>query len=109
MFCSPFEHKDGNRLAGWIGLAGIVGLAGLVVLPGAGRGKQVRRLWMLIFCLCMLSTVVTFSSCGGGSGAGGTDPPGTAAGTYPLTVTATYQASSGTAFSQEVSFNLVVQ
>jgi trimeric autotransporter adhesin len=106
---SPFGQNNANRLAGWIGLAGMMGLAGVVVLPGTGHGKQARRLWLVIFCLCMLSTMVTFSSCGGGSGAGGADPPGTAAGTYPLTVTATYQSSSGTAFSQEVSFNLVVQ
>lgn len=38
-----------------------------------------------------------------------TDPPGTAAGTYPLTVTGTFQSSSGSTFTEKVSFDLVVQ
>lgn len=101
---SPVDNE--NRLAGLVGLAGFAGLAGLVVLPGTRGMKNARRLWGFIFCLCMLSAMATMSSCGGGPPP---DPPGTAAGTYPLTVTATFQSNSGTQFSEKVSFNLVVQ
>ena len=103
---SPFDRQDGNRMAGLVGLAGMAGLAALVILPGKGRKKHVRRLFGLIFCLCMISTVATMSSCGVGGGS--VDPPGTAAGTYPLTVTATFKSATGTTFTQNVSFNLVV-
>jgi len=102
----PSGPDRGNRLAGLLGLAGIAGLAGIVFLPRNRRLKRPTRLWGLIFCLCMLSAMATVSSCGGGAGA---DPPGTAAGTYPLTVTATFQPATGTAITQKVSFDLVVQ
>jgi hypothetical protein len=82
----------------------MLGTAALVVLPFRRRAKG-RRLYTLIFFVCMLSTVATLSSCGIGGG----NPPGTAAGTYPLTVTGTYKSASGTAFIQTVGFNLVVQ
>ncbi|HTZ95064.1 MAG TPA: choice-of-anchor D domain-containing protein [Terriglobales bacterium] len=95
-----------NRLAGVIGFSGMAGLAGLVLLPGTRRAKQARKLWAVLFCLCLISTVATMSSCGSGLPP---DPPGTAAGTYPLTVTATFQSGSGTAFTEKVSFDLVVQ
>jgi hypothetical protein len=104
---SPFSRRDGNRIAGLVGLAGLAGLAGLVILPGKSRVKNKRRLCGFIFCLCLLSTVVTMSSCG--VGGGNADPPGTAAGTYPLTVTATFKSASGTTFTQKVSFDLVVK
>jgi sugar lactone lactonase YvrE len=103
----PASRSDDNRLAGLIGLAGMAGLVGLVVLPGKRRLKQAGRVWGLIFCLSMLAGVATTSSCGGGGG--GADPPGTAAGTYPLTVTATFQPASGTPITEKVSFDLVVQ
>jgi sugar lactone lactonase YvrE len=103
---SPAERDNGNRVAGLMGLAGFAGLAGLVIFPGTQRAKQARRLLGVVFCLCMISTIATMSSCGGGPPP---DPPGTAAGTYPLTVTATFQSNSGTQFSEKVSFNLVVQ
>lgn len=99
--------EPSNRLAGLIGFAGMLGLAGLVMLPGNRRAKQSRKLWVVLFCLCIISTMATMSSCGGGGLP--PDPPGTAAGTYPLTVTATFQSGSGTAFTQKVSFDLVVQ
>ena len=102
----PSDHADRNRLAGLIGFAGFAGLAGLVILPGSRRAKQARRLWAVLFCLCMISTMATMSSCGPGLPP---DPPGTAAGTYPLTVTATFQSGTGTAFTEKVSFDLVVQ
>ena len=104
---SPLGGRD-NRLAAVFGLAGMAGLGALVLLPGSRRARQGRRLWVVLFCLCMLSTMMTIASCGGGSG-GGTDPPGTAAGTYPLTVTGTFQSATGGTFVQSVSFNLVVQ
>ncbi len=100
---SPFERL--NRMAGLVGLGGITGFAALVVLPGKRRVKPARRLCGLIFWLCLLATVATLPSCGGG----GVDPPGTAAGTYPLTVTGTFQPATGPAVTEQVSFNLVVQ
>jgi YVTN family beta-propeller protein len=101
----PFGNSNGNRMAGLVGLAGIAGFAALVVLPGKRRAKAARRLYGLIFLLCLLATLATLPSCGGG----GVDPPGTAAGTYPLTVTGTFQPPDGTAVTETVSFNLVVQ
>ena len=104
---SPFEHSNGNRVAGLVGLAGITGFAALVVLPGKRRVKPGRRLYGLIFLLCLLATVATLPSCGGGGG--GVDPPGTAVGTYPLTVTGTFQLATGAPITETVSFNLVVK
>ena len=102
---SPFEHSNGNRRAGLIGLAGFAGLAALVVLPGKRGVKRSRRICGLIFLTCMLAILVMLPSCGGGGG----DPPGTATGTYPLTVTGTFQSTTETAITESVSFNLVVK
>ena len=104
---SPFDRHDGNRMAGIVGLAGLAGLAALVILPGKGRVRHARRLCGLIFCFCLLASVATMSSCG--VGGGNADPPGTAAGTYPLTVTGTFKSAAGTTFTENVSFNLVVK
>jgi sugar lactone lactonase YvrE len=104
---SPLNGHDGNRMAGMIGIAGMAGLAALVILPGKSRVKNARRLCGLIFCLCLLASVATMSSCG--VGGGNADPPGTAAGTYPLTVTGTFKSATGTTFTEKVSFNLVVK
>jgi hypothetical protein len=104
---SPFNGHDGNRMAGVIGLAGMAGLAAFVMLPGKSRVKHAGRLCGLIFCLCLLASVATMSSCG--VGGGNADPPGTAAGTYPLTVTGTFKSAAGTTFTEKVSFNLVVK
>ena len=103
----PFGTANGNRMAGLVGFAGIAGFAALVVLPRNRRGRLGRRLCGLIFLLCSLASVATLPSCGGGGG--GVDPPGTAAGTYPLTVTGTFQSPSETTITESVSFNLVVQ
>jgi hypothetical protein len=104
---SPFERPGGNRMAGLVGVAGMVGLAALVILPGKSRVKHARRLCGLIFCLCLLAGVATMSSCGVGGGSA--DPPGTAVGTYPLTVTGTFKSATGTTFTEKVGFNLVVK
>ena len=102
---SPFDHSNGNRMAGLVGLAGITGFGALVVLPGKRRVKPRRRLYGLIFLLCLLATFGTLPSCGGV----GVDPPGTPVGTYPLTVTGTFQYGDGGTITETVSFNLVVQ
>jgi len=99
-----FGGSSGKRMAGLVGLGGVAGLLALVVLPGKRRVRAARRWYGLIFLLCLLATLATLPSCGGG-----VDPPGTAAGTYPLTVTATFQPPDGTAITETVSFNLVVQ
>jgi len=101
----PFGHSDASRMAGLVGLAGITGFAALVIMPGKRQVKPGRRLRGLIVLLGLLSTTAMLPSCGGGA----TDPPGTAAGTFPLTVTGTFQSATGTAVTEKVSFNLVVQ
>lgn len=106
---SPFGRANENRLAGILGLGGIAGLAALIMLPGKGRGKPgrrktVRRLYGLIILICILAALATLPSCGGV-----TDPPGTASGTYPLTVTGTFQPPTGAPITETVTFNLVVQ
>jgi hypothetical protein len=101
---SPFGTANGNRIAGLVGFAGF---AALVVLPGKRRVRLGRRLGGLIFLLCTLAALATLPSCGGGGG--GVDPPGTAPGTYPLTVTATFHSPSETVVTESVSFNLVVK
>lgn len=104
----PASQKNNSHpLEGLIALGGMTGLASLVMLPRKRNVKTARQVG-LIFCLCLLSSSVTMSSCGGGSEAGA-ERPGTAAGTYPLTVTATFQSSTGAALTEKVSFNLVVQ
>ena len=99
---SPFG-PDRNRTLVEAELASMMGVAAVAFLPFKRRVKT-RRVYGFIFFLCMLSTMATLSSCGIGGG----DPPGTAAGTYPLTVTGTYKSATGT-FTQTVSFDLVVQ
>jgi Abnormal spindle-like microcephaly-assoc'd, ASPM-SPD-2-Hydin/Beta-propeller repeat len=101
----PFGTSNENRMAGVVGLAGIAGFAALVVVPGRRRVKPGRRMCGLIFLLCILATLAILPSCGGTAGS---DPPSTATGTYPLTVTGTFQ-SGGTTITEKVSFNLVVQ
>jgi hypothetical protein len=101
----PFGRSDQTRVAGLVGFAGLAGFAALVVLPGTRRGKAGRRLLGFIWLWCVLGSLALLPSCGGG---GGADPPGTVAGTYPLTVTASFQ-SAGTTATEKVSFNLVVQ
>ncbi len=108
-FLLPFGRANGDRMAGLVGLAGIAGFAALVVLPGRRRVRPARRLCGSIFLLCTLAALATLPSCGGGGGGGGVDPPGTAPGTYPLTVTGTFQSPSETTITESVSFNLVVQ
>jgi Abnormal spindle-like microcephaly-assoc'd, ASPM-SPD-2-Hydin/FG-GAP-like repeat len=100
----PFGTSNENRMAGLVGLAGVAGFAALVVVPGRRRVKPGRRLCGLIFLLCILATLAILPSCGGTAGS---DPPSTATGTYPLTVTGTFQ-SGGTTITEKVSFNLVV-
>ena len=100
----PVGRSNGNRMAGLAGLSGIAGLAGLIVLPGKRGVKPRRRVCGLIFLLCMLAILMMLPSCGGGG-----DPPGTALGTYPLTVTGTFQSATETAITESVSFSLVVK
>ncbi len=103
----PVNRSNENRWAGLIGIAGMGGFAAMIIFPGKRGTKPARRLCGWIFCLCLLSTMATLSSCGVGGGA--SDPSPTPAGTYPLMVTATFKSASGTSFSQNVGFNLVVQ
>lgn len=102
----PLRRSNENQVAGLIGLGGITGFVALVVLPGKRRAKPGRRVCGVIFLLCVLATLATLPSCGG---TGGVDPPGTAAGTYPLTVTGTFQPEDEAAITEQVSFNLVVK
>ncbi|MGA7853651.1 MAG: hypothetical protein WCA15_10015, partial [Candidatus Acidiferrales bacterium] len=59
-------------------LAGVL----LIALPGARR-RRVALVFGVVLC------VISIGSCGGGGGGGSQTDPGTPAGTYMVTVTAT--------------------
>jgi len=83
-------------------LSGGLPLAG-ILLVAAPR----RRRWSTLFGLTVLALLVTVPACGGGGGGGPThqQDPGTPAGTYTVTVT----ASATGATSQQGVFTLTLQ
>jgi len=98
----PFGGTDGNRMPVLFALVEVIGFAAAVMLLGKRRAKP-GRVCSAILSLCLLSTIAILPSCGGG------DPPGTSAGTYPLTVTGSFQSATGNPVTEQVSFNLIVQ
>ncbi len=80
----PGFDLSGQSLKRWLLILVLVGgLIGWCILRGRGHG----RAWMRIV---MIMGILLLASCGGGGGGGGSSGvPGTPAGTYTLTVTAT--------------------
>lgn len=99
-----------SRLAPWRGWRWPSGLALwlvvlILLLTAAARGQKHRLRWAGIAVLLLVAIVI--ASCGGGGGFGGggggpTHNPGTPAGTYSLTLTAT-----GTALAETGIVNVV--
>jgi hypothetical protein len=83
-------------------LVGGLPLAGILLIAAPRR-----RGWSVLLAVIMLIALASVPGCGGGGGGGGSSShqdPGTPAGTYPITVTAT--AGS---LSESGQFTLVVQ
>jgi len=86
----------GNHPGSW---AWAVFFLGIAIRPRAGRRKRalLRLAWLM-------PLAVSLCACGGGRGGNSTNPNGTPAGTYALTVTATLGSTS-----QTVNLTLIVQ
>lgn len=78
--------------------AGVFGLLGILSLPGKRKFPRISRLGLLIFA----STL--FVSCGGGSNGLQSNPNGTPAGSYIVTVS----ASGGSNLQQSTKVSLIV-
>jgi hypothetical protein len=80
-------------------------LAGMTLL-GVSFGSRRRKVLGILLVFLMVSGMLFLASCSSSSGGGGTGTtnPGTPAGTYPVTVTAT----SGSATPQTTTFTLTV-
>jgi len=63
-------------------------IGGLALL-GQGFGSRRKKLLAVLLLFLMLSGLIFMAACGGGSSSGGTGRPGTPAGTYTLTISAT--------------------
>jgi len=102
----PGAHPlSGNTLAFWLGFCGLPAL----VLVGTGwRRLHSMRLLRRIGLLLVLCFAVLWVSCGGGSNSGTGGGSGTPAGTYNLTVTATFVVGSHT-LTHDAKLTLVVQ
>ena len=101
-----------GTLAVWLAFCGWSGLA-LLGSDGRSSNRHGRLLYRVAF-LCLISLVIMFSSCGGGSTGTGsntsTPPPATPtpAGSYDLTVTGTFKTGS-TTLTHATKLTLVVQ
>lgn len=102
----PASRPGPPGLGGPPGPSWLMWLLLLLILSGATMAVRRRVAWGLAMLLVVASL---WGACGGG---GGSPPPppttGTPAGTYTLTVTATYSASSGT-LSRSTALTLTVQ
>jgi hypothetical protein len=80
----------------WLPLAGGLVVLGLLMLSLPSKRRRMK-LAMGLACVCLVAGIAV--GCGGGSSSGGgtTTDPGTPAGTYPVTVTATSGSISQTA------------
>ena len=105
---SDLKRSASHPASGWW-IASAATLFGGVLLLGTVSPR--RRRWSRLFALPALMLLMMLPACGGGSagtggggGGGGPTDPGTPAGSYPVTVTAT----SG-AISHSSTFKLIVQ
>jgi hypothetical protein len=82
-------------------------LLGLILLWFVRRRKE-RVSFAYVGAAFLVCLLLTLSACGGGSSSGGGGQPGTTAGTYTLTVTATF-SSGTTTLTHQTNLTLVVQ
>jgi hypothetical protein len=68
-----------------------------------GRGPRNRR-WRVLLGLSVLALLVALPACGGGGGGGSHQDPGTPAGSYAVTITATAGP-----LMEQATFNLNIQ
>jgi len=89
-----------RKPAGGNGLLGAGGGAVLAFLVFLGIPAR-RRSWRSMLCIVVLFAALgSLSACGGGGGGGTTTIPGTTAGAYTFTVTATGSPAISTTQSQ---------
>jgi len=69
---------------------------GSLALIGAGLGSRKKKLWGFLLGCMLFAGVISMAACGGTSSGGG-GHPGTPAGAYTVTVTATSGALTHTA------------
>jgi uncharacterized membrane protein YgcG len=90
----------------------LAGLALLVLLSLAltVAGAKPRRAWLSLALMLLIggSWICCGGGSGGGGGGGGSSSPGTAAGTYSIVVTGTYNSGS-TSLSHSLDLTLKVQ
>lgn len=102
----PAGFPPARQFVLWLAFCG---LSGLVLWSGRSsrsRGRHGRLLRGLALT-CMLTLVLTWSACGGGSSSS-SGSPGTPPGTYSLTLTGTYK-SNAAALTQTANLTLIVQ
>jgi trimeric autotransporter adhesin len=93
----------------WFETAGSVVIGGLFILglPATRRRRGLTLLLPVLLCLLLVPACGGGGGNGGGGGGGGGNP-GTPAGTYAITITAT-SGTGSTEITQTVTFNLIVQ
>ena len=71
-------------------------IGGLALL-GQGFGSRRKKFLAVLLVFLMLSGLIFMAACGGGSSSGGNGHPGTPAGTYTVTISATSGSLTHTA------------
>jgi hypothetical protein len=93
------RRQSGSLFAMWLPVGGLA-------LIGAGFTSRKKKVGALVVGFLLFSGLIFLTACGGGSSSGGGGgQPGTAAGTYTITVTGT----SGGITHSPATVSLVVQ